>query len=277
MLKEMNMKKLILLTAVILLSATNLVQAQGGELSGTLDLTFLSKYMWRGFKMYGSKSAFQPSLDLDLWGTGLGLNILYSRANASGYELDQELDVGIYYSNSLNEYETYAMDYKVGFLYYYFPQGPVPSSWVPPGYSTNPEYYELYATISFPEICPEGIVPSYTAIRMWPNRTKSIVREIAGWLHVFRLDYDLPIDGILPDTPEQILHLSVETVYNDGVNPTFFPSDSDWSHAVFGVATDFDLGSNLTLRPGVYYQSSWEKDINPSDQLWATVGLSYAF
>ena len=37
----MNIKKVVLLTAVILLSATTFVQAQD-ELSGTVDLTYLT-------------------------------------------------------------------------------------------------------------------------------------------------------------------------------------------------------------------------------------------
>ncbi|MFZ2148318.1 MAG: hypothetical protein WAV28_13965, partial [Sedimentisphaerales bacterium] len=83
------MKKVIMLTAVILLSTTTF--AQEGELSGTLDVTWLSQYIWRGFEMYRSQSAIQPSIDLDLYGTGLGLNVLWIRANSSGYENDESL------------------------------------------------------------------------------------------------------------------------------------------------------------------------------------------
>jgi len=54
------MKKVILLTAVILLSATTFAQAQDG-LTGTVDLTYLSQYIWRGFELYGNQSAIQPS------------------------------------------------------------------------------------------------------------------------------------------------------------------------------------------------------------------------
>ncbi len=87
------------------------------------------------------------------------------------------------------------------------------------------------------------------------------------------LGYDLPVEGLLPDIPEQILNLSVAIVYNDKV----VTPESDWSHAVLGVSTGFDLGNDCTLTPGVYYQSSWEKSVNGSDEFWATVGVSYAF
>jgi hypothetical protein len=269
----MNMKKLILLTAVILLSATTFVQAQDGELSGTVDLTYLTQYIWRGFEMYGNQSAIQPSLDLDLYGTGLGMKVLWSRANSSGYEIDEELDLTLSYSNSLYEYETYATNYTVGWMYYYFPDGPPMNPLTGKSYDESSDWQEMFATLSWPEMCPEGVVPSYTVIKMWASEGGSPARAISGWLHVLGLSYDMPIEGLLPDTPEQILHLSVATVYNDEVGGV----DSDWSHAVFGVSTDFDLGNDCTLRPGVYYQSSWERDVNGSDEFWASVGVSYAF
>jgi hypothetical protein len=262
----MNMKKVILLTAVILLSATTFAQAQDG-LTGTVDVTYLSQYIWRGFEWYGNQSAIQPSIDLDLYDTGLGLNVLWSRANSSGYESEEELDLTLSYSNTLYEYETYATDYQVGWMYYYFPDGP----WVPGAISSD--FQEMFATLSWPEILPEGIVPSYTIIKMWASKEGSPARDVSGWLHILGLGYDLPIEGLLPDIPEQILHLSAAMVYNDGV----FGVDRDWSHAVFGVSTDFDLGNDCTLRPGVYYQSSWENDVNPSDEFWASLGVSYAF
>ena len=260
------MKKVILLTAVILLSATTFAQAQE-ELTGTVDVTYLSQYIWRGFEMYGNQSAIQPSINLDLYGTGLGLKVLWSRANSSGYESEEELDFTLSYSNSLYEYETYATDYQVGWMYYTFPDGPSK------GETVSDDWQEMFATLSWPEIFPEGVVPSYTVIKMWNSEEYSPANGISGWLHILGASYDLPIEGLLPDTPEQILNLSAALVYNDGVGGV----DRDWSHAVFGVSTGFDLGNDCTFTPGLYYQSSMEDTVNRSDEFWATVGVSYAF
>jgi len=257
------MKKVIMLTAVILLSTTAF--AQEGELSGTVDLTFLSQYIWRGLEIYGAKSAIQPSIDLDLYGTGLGLNVLWTRANSSGYEVGERLDFTLSYGNTIFENETYATDYKIGWVNYEFPHVS----------SDLGDMQEMFATFSLPEICPEGVVPSYTVLKMWASQSLSLNREVSGWLHILGLDYDLPIEGLLPETPEQILHLSAAMVYNDGA--LLGGVDHDWSHAVFGVSTDFDLGYDCTLRPGVYYQSSWDDSVNPSDEFWCSVGVSYAF
>jgi hypothetical protein len=217
--------------------------------------------------MYRNQSAIQPSIDLDLYGTGLGLNVLWSRANTSGYESEEELDFTLSYSNSLYEYETYATDYQVGWMYYHYPDGP----WEVGAGSSDLQ--EFFATLSWPEILPEGIVPSYTIIKMWASEEYSPADEMSGWLHILGLGYDLPVEGFLPDTPEQILSLSAAMVYNDGVGGV----DRDWSHAVFGVTTDFDLGNNCTFTPGLYYQSSWENTVNPSDEFWCSLGVSYAF
>ncbi len=256
------MKKVILLTAVILLSATTFAQAQE-ELTGTIDVTYLTQYIWHGIEMYGQQSAIQPSIDLDLYDTGFGLNVLLLRANSSGYESGEELRYTLTYDNSLYEYETYATDYQVGWTYYDFPNTA----------SDRSDLQEAYATLSWPEICPEGVVPSYTVLKLSNVEEYSPVNAISGWLHILGLGYDLPIEGLLPDIPEQILHLSAAMVYNDGV----YFADHDWSHAVFGVTTDFDLGNDCTFTPGVYYQSSWDNSVNPSDEFWASVGVSYAF
>ena len=257
------MKKVILLTAVILLSATTFTQAQE-ELTGTIDVTYLSQYIWHGIEMYGQQSAIQPSIDLDLYGTGLGLNVLMLRANASGHEASEELRYTLTYDNSLYEYETYATDYQVGWTYYDFPH-----------VSSDNDIQEYFGTLSWPEICPEGVVPSYTVIKLSAAQSNSQASEVGGWLHILGLGYDLPVEGLLPDTPEQILNLSAAMVYNDGAIDT--DVDNDWSHAVLGVSTGFDLGNDCTLRPGVYYQKAFEHNELFNDEFWFSLGVSYAF
>jgi hypothetical protein len=268
----MNMKKGILLTVVILLSTAGFVQAQE-ELSGTIDITYLSAYMWRGFDRYPGahgEGAIQPSIDVDLYGTGFGLNVLWSRANTSkvkdlSFENEEEVDLTLSYSSSLYEYETYATDYTVGWVYYEFPDMP----------SNRADMQEFFATLSWPEICSEGVVPSYTIIRLWASESGSPINDRSGWMHVFGFSYDLPVEDLIPDLPEQILHLSLAIVYNEGMYAS--NADHDWSHAVLGVSTDFDLDNDLTLTPGVYYQSSWEDTVNPSDEIWASLSVSYPF
>ena len=286
------MKKGILLTAVVLLSIAGFAQAQD-ELSGTVDLTYLSKYIWRGFALYDNQSAIQAGIDLDLYGTGFGLNVLWSRANSSGFENTEKVDLTLSYSSSCFEYETYATDYTVGWMYYNYPDQPTGGSNPLTNLARQAAYSDLqefFASFSWPDICPEGVVPSYTIIKMWVSESGSEMNQffrrpnvgadgLGGWLHILGLSYDLPVEDLLPDFPEQILHLSAAMVYNDGVNDfsRLVDVDHDWTHAVLGVSTDFDLGNDLTFTPGVYYQSAFEHTDSFNDELWCSLSVKYAF
>jgi len=267
-------KKHVLLAAVMLLTMAGLVKAQEGELHGVIDLTFQSKYIWRGFDIYGDKSAIQPSIGLDLYGTGFGVNIMGHRANSSEFEDGERWDYTLYYGNKFFEDETYATNYGLSWVYYNFPDSSSHTS-------GSTDLQEMNAIFSWPKILPvEGLVPSYVIIRLWPYNSNSPVSQAAGWAHVFMLDYGLPIPGMLPETPEQILHLHTELVYNDGVDPRPGSTgvDHDWSNAVFGVSTDFDLGNNLSFTPGIYHQVTMDKSVNPDkDETWVALSMKYKF
>jgi len=265
-------KKGVLLATVVLFCAIGIAQAQ--ELHGSFDLTYQSKYVWRGFDIYGDKSAVQPSLDLDLFGTGLGVNIMGHRANSSGYEAGERWDYTLYYQNMMCSDQAYAMMYRLGWVYYNYPEG----------HSEDADLQELQAVLSMPKICPTGIVPSYVLVKLWPNSSRSLVGSrsptggtASGWAHIFMLDYPLTVGGILPDTPEQVLNLHAELIYNDGVDPRGIGVDHDWSNAVFGVSTGIDLTEDIVLTPGVFHQISMDDSVNNEEETWATLSLTYKF
>ncbi|MFH1613480.1 MAG: hypothetical protein ABIG61_00140 [Planctomycetota bacterium] len=260
------MNKKITLIVTILLITAPLAHAEDNKLGVALDVTYVSRYIWRGMDTYPSDhSAIQPSIDIDLYGTGFGVNVWWSRANKSGFENSEEIDYTLYYSNSLFEDESYATEYTIGWIYYNYPDEP----------KRVADMQEVYASLSWPNICPAGVVPSYTIVSTWPSESNSDIRDYSGWLHIFGLGYDLTVPGFLTETKEQILHLSAETVYNDGAYGAAV--DHDWSHAVFGISTGFDLSNNLTFTPGFYYQSSWDDSVNTSDEYWTSLSLRYTF
>jgi len=264
-------KKGILLTAVILLSAAGLAQALEGELHGVLDFTYQSKYIWRGFDIYGDKSAIQPSIDLDLYQTGFGINIMAHRANSSGYENGERWDYTVYYGNSLFEGETYTTNYRLGYIYYNYPDTS--------SHTKNSEdLQEMQLVLSWPEICPAGVVPSYVLVKLWPSNGGTLNGEASGWAHVFMLDYALNLGTLIPDMPEQVLNLHTEMIFNDGVDPKGIGVDHDWSNIVFGVSTDFDLGNDLTFTPGIYHQVTMDHSVNDDkDETWASLSVKYRF
>lgn len=269
----MSMKKQgVLLAAVVLFCAIGFARAQ--ELHGSFDLTYQTKYIWRGFDVYGDKSAVQPSLDLDLFGTGLGANIMGHRANSSGYEAGERWDYTLYYQNMMCADQDYAMMYRLGWVYYNFPQG----------HNQDADLQEMHAVLSMPKICPTGVIPSYVLVKLWPNSSRSMVGSgsptggtASGWAHIFMLDYPLTVGGILPDTPEQVLNLHAELIYNDGVDPRGIGVDHDWSNAVFGVSTGIGITEDIVLTPGVFHQVSIDDSVNNEEETWATLSLTYKF
>ncbi|MHC4703086.1 MAG: hypothetical protein ACYTFQ_21175, partial [Planctomycetota bacterium] len=96
----------------------------------------------------------------------------------------------------------------------------------------------------------------------------------SGFAHIFMLDYGIPLEGLTPDTPQQVIRLHSEVVYNDGVDPRGIGVDHDWTHAVFSIATDFELAKGLALTPSVNYQVTMDDSINDDqDETWFTLGL----
>ena len=274
------MRHKILLAVVVMLATAGFVQAQDGGLHGVIDMTYQSKYIWRGFDIFGDKSGFQPSIDLDLYGSGFGVNAMGHMANSDGYEQPgpgisgKRWDYSLYYQNRMNGDGKWATNYRLGWVYYNYPERHAP----------NYDLQELHAAFSFPNLLPvKGLVPTYILVKLWPSSGGSVVEGFpagtaSGFAHVFMLDYGIPMPGIMPSQPEQVLRLHSEVIYNDGVHPGGGNADQDWSNAVFGIDTDFNLGNNFTFTPGLYHQITMDKSVNDDkDETWMTFSLKYKF
>ena len=88
----------------------------------TLDATYVTKYIWRGFDVLDDKAAFQPSANLALE-NGLNFNVWSSFAGASKNDGNvstvdaTEYDYTVSYKNSFGE-DCYVTNYIVGWRYY---------------------------------------------------------------------------------------------------------------------------------------------------------------
>lgn len=273
------MKKLLLLTIIVAAARLSMAAEPDGELHGTINAAYNSRFIWRGYDAYGSNhSAFQPSVDLDLFGSGFGVNIWSSRANGSGFENSEWLTYTLYYGGLLFADEQYMTAYKVGYTYFSYPDEPKKGSIAgaaAPGAAGHAE--EVFAGLAWPKITGvKGLVPSYAMFAYYPATSGAFNSGNAGWAHVFALNYDIEIPSLCGNNVTQMLHLGAHTVYNDGVGPN--PgADHDWSHAVFSAALDFPIAENLTFTPGFNYQSSWDDSINTSDEYWTSLNLTYKF
>lgn len=281
------MKKQLLIGAIVFLSVAALGYAQeqgmmqGPQIQGTASLTYTSLYVWRGFNVFGSQSAIHPMVDLFAPEYGIGASLEVHKANHSGYELTERWDYSLYYLGKVFEDECYAINYRLGYVYYNYPD-------LSSHTRESLDLQEGHAVLSFPKLLGiEGLVPTYVLVKLWPSNSGTIVGAnspsggtASGWAHIFMLDYTVPlrcpITGI-----DRKFNFHSEFIFNDGVAPdgggTRGPASHDWSNAVFGVSTNYEIEENLYLTPGFYYQSSWDASVNPSDQYWGSLGVSYKF
>ena len=260
------MKKGILLISVLLLSTTDLVQAEEGKLGVTFDLTYMSKWLSKGSESYGQQGALFETIDIDWFGTGFGSYVTHRSATSSGYVDKERIDYGVYYKGQLFEDKPYLMKYKVRWAYEHYP-----------GLARNKANTtnEWNFAFSWPQIVPGGLVPRYVAYYEYPAGSGYERRDVTGWVHLFGLGYDLTLPGLLPETAEHVLHLSADVSYRDGLGGK--TKDHDWSHATFGVSTKFDITDNLSFVPGVYYQASMDDSVCKRDVTYCKLSMRYKF
>ncbi len=265
------MKQLPFCLALILLSIVTLTQAQQSEPNVIVDVTYVGKYLDKGFDTYADHSGIESGIDIDLYGSGFGLNLTHFRANTSGFENSEKLDCTAYYYNSLFKDSPFALDYQLNWIYHLFPDQP----------RSVANTQEIEAVFAWPKITSTSLVPTYSVCCEWPAGSNYGSNNAGGWAHVFGLEYDLALPALTVgtvdtvDTSQRLLHLSVEAVYNDGLGGPAV--DHDWSHMVVGLSTEFELVNNLVFTPGFYYQSSWDDSVNTEDEFWLSLSLSRTF
>jgi len=253
-----------------------------GDLHGSVGLTWDSKYLWRGFDIYDDKSALHLRADIDLFETGFGLSVMGHRAGSGGFEDKERWDFAPFYQNSLFKDEPYVTQFRVGWVYYAYPE-------LNEGQSLDMQ--EAHLLLSWPEILPvKGLCPTYELVKMWPSDSDTRLADGSGWLHILMLDYGFSIPSLIsPDAKDQIVRLHSEVVFNDGWSPTparpvndwrfVYPNpDHGWSHAVFGASTDFNLGYGFTFTPAIYHQITMEDTVNEdNEETWAGLTLKWSF
>ena len=231
------------------------------KLGITLDATWVSKYMWYGQDLYDDHAAFQPSVDIDLFGTGFSVNVWQSSACGSGFVADEEFDYTLAYENSLFTDSVFQTDYEISWLYYdYYRMS-----------SDEADCAELDFSFSWPNVFPFGLTPTYTLGYLYAAKSNSPASEteMEGYVHILGLTYDV-------NEPHTQLPLtfSWDITYNDGLGGSWV--DHDWSHMVWGVSTSIDIGPG-TFTPAIYYQTTMEESINNEDEFWTSLSYTVSF
>ncbi len=243
----------------------------GMDVHGAVEVTYQSKYIWRGFDGYDDDPALQVAAGLtDIMGSGIGVGFAGHVATGIGHTNGERLDFTVYYADSIFSGETFAAAYRIGWVHYNYPGL----------YKKQKDLEEMHGMVSLPNLTGmKNLVPSYALVGMWPafSGSSGVGSNASGFLHFLMLDYSFAVPGAFPDTPEQAFKLHSELVYNDGVSPFNADVDHSWSHAVIGASTDVDLGYGIVLVPSLNYQLSMERSVNPKNEAWATVGARYSF
>ena len=259
-----------LLTAIVLLSIAGLAPAEDqAQLGIDVDATLVSKYIWRGYDLFDDHGAFQPSVNVDLFGTGFSVNVwgsiplgTGSNNQSGGINQWQEYDYTVAYGCSVFEDQPYALDFGINYIYYHFPK-----------LNHMADTQEIGTSVAMPNLIKIGdiaLVPSYYVGKLWP--TSSGVADVAGGFHTLAMSCDLPVPCPLRKDTQQVFSFFTDITYNDGA----FAADHDWSHSTMGVSTGIEVGP-VTVTPALYYQISMDDSVNDEDELWGGLSVSYSF
>jgi hypothetical protein len=242
-------KKHTILVAVVLLSTTGVLYAADGELGATVDLSYHSRWLSKGALGYGQQGAFFKTLDVDLYGTGFGVNVTHRNACSSGYVDQQRFDYRPYYGGRIAEGTAHETKFNISAGYEHYTdvsRNQANTTW------------EWILACSWPNLLPNGIVPSYICHYEYPATSDSpwghtTGKHITGAVHRLRLAKELTS----PDLPRP-MNLIGEVAYTDGLGA----ADHDWSYAMFGVNTNVEVCQNCTFTPGIYQQISMDDSVN---------------
>lgn len=242
----------------------------GIDLRGFIEISYLNKYLWRGFDVYDGASGFEPAAGVQFGDSGLGFQVRGHRANPAGHEDQERWDFNLYYQNTLFKNEPIEALCRFGWVYYNYPEFPA-KAW---------DLQEMHLVVQLPRATGiKGLVPGYTVVKLWPSSDESLyTQRVSGFLHIATLDYSLSLPGPIPAIPEQVIKFHGEICYNDGVsllNAT--DVDHDWSYGLLGVSTDFNLGYGVTFTPAVYHQLSMDDSVNNEDETWFTLTARWGF
>ncbi|MFA6186189.1 MAG: TorF family putative porin [Phycisphaerae bacterium] len=240
---------------------TDPLPKESPKLGITLDATWVSKYIWHGQDLYDDHAAFQPSIDLDLFGTGFSVNVWESSACSDGFVDSEELDYSVAYENSFFKDSAFKTDYEIRWLYYdYFRIS-----------SDKADAQEFDFSFSWPEILPFGLTPTYMLSYLYAATDNSPASqlEMEGAAHTVGFTWDV-------NEPQTKLPLTFiwNITYNDGQGGSEFAHD--WSYITWGLSTSFNVGPG-SFTPAIYYQTSMENSLNTEDELWTSLSYSLSF
>lgn len=245
----------------------------GQDVDVTVDLTYTTKYMWRGFDILDDMSAWQPSINMD-FGNGFSTNVWASYAGGDGItraadggrsRVDlTEYDYTLAYSGTCIEGSPWRTNYSIGYRYY---------DYIDTDTQDN-DLMEIFLAGEMPDLCEGGIVPHFAVFKMWQAHSDAagFAADYSGWIYLMGFDYDFSLD----QAPELPMTFAWDIVYNDGTGGTAV--DHDWSHMVWSLSTSMECpATGAKISPAIYFQNSFDDSVNTEDELWASLSYTFSF
>jgi uncharacterized protein (TIGR02001 family) len=251
---EINMKKLLLGTASLMIAVTAPMTAQAGDVSVSTSIDYVSDYVFRGVSL--AEQAVQPGVEVSIGDFTVGGWYSTGIGEASILALD-EFDLYASYGFALSD----KISASVGATYYHYPQGG--------GFfetdGGNAGTYEVSAGLSF----DTALAPSITAY------------------------YDFTLEGLtLEGGVGHSVATGENTSLDLGLTAGLVTSDvlGDWEYGTASAALSYAFTDDVSTYVGVNYTLSSSDDeglglgyidsLNGtpnSDLFWAGVGVAAGF
>src|SRR3972149_2393151 len=168
------MKKVLMFLATVVLfcSSAGFGAEAEKKIGVTFQLDYLSQWLSKGVPAYGKQGAVFETIDLDLWGSGFGVQVTHRSATSSGYVDKQRIDYRPYYKGKVFEGERHQIDYDIsaGYEHYYgLSKEKANTTW------------EWIYSFAFPNLLPKGFTPKYIAHYESPAMSGEKYHYVAGW------------------------------------------------------------------------------------------------
>jgi len=219
-----------------------------------LDLTYNSKYVWRGLNLTDDP-VFQPSVTF-AW-KGLSLNVWGSmdltNVNGNNNEFN-ELDYTLDYSG---EWEM--LSYSVGAIRYHFPNTAFPGT------------TEVYGAVGLG-------VPLSPTLTVYAD-----VDEADGYYGTFSVGHTFENVVQISEMVGVSIDLSASVAYADSDYNNFYfgVDDSGFVDALFAIGVPIAIGDHVTVTPSVNYSNVLDSDLanaaGRESNWWSGVSVAFSF
>ena len=269
------MKKMLALVVLCgLVPAASAVDVFGTDVGVTVDVEYMSRYIWRGFNKMGSSPVWMPSVDFDLGG-GFGASLLAAYGHNSGNVNATEYQYTLYYGNSVLQGDAWKTDYTVGWRYFDYIDMP----------SKGVDMQELFVEMEMPNLVGGGFVPHINYYYLWQARSGrskenpffgafpggELAKVKSGSIIQTGFDYNF----VVPEADNLPMTFSWDIVYNDGAGHNFVKHD--FTHMLWGLKADMKCPmTGGTLTPALYFQNTFTNTLSGTKKDYLFCGLSYS-